>query len=233
MQFFYNFPGARQFFLPKQVFLAVLDFLKKKKLNLFFYPIIFFKYIWDHPRAHWTELNPECSWIPLERFHNFSGHRQLHSKDLPHRWKFPCLFLLVSFPLLSITEKNLAPSSWQPPLRHLFTLRNPPSAGLTPGALCLSCTEELRTGHSTPDVLHQGMLKGQDHLPRPAENISPHASQDIIGLFSNMNTLLAHGQLALHKDPQVPPCRAAFQPSACPGAWCSYSSGAESCSCFC
>jgi len=41
---------------------------------------------------------------------------------------------------------------------------------------------------------HQCRLKGEDHLPSPADYIISNASQDDVGFLGRLGTLLAHIQ---------------------------------------
>ncbi|PKU36140.1 hypothetical protein llap_13557 [Limosa lapponica baueri] len=50
---------------------------------------------------------------------------------------------------------------------------------------------------------HQGSVKGQDNLSRPAGHILPDTPQDAIGLLGHKGTLLAHGHLIVCQDSQV------------------------------
>lgn len=47
----------------------------------------------------------------------------------------------------------------------------------------LSCTEDFRTGHSTPDLSHQCRAQRQYHLSQPAGNISPKVAWNAVGLL--------------------------------------------------
>ena len=58
---------------------------------------------------------------------------------------------------------------------------------------------------------HLGRVEGKENLPRPAGHTPPNASQDPIGLFDSQGTLLAHGQLVIHQNSQVPLGKAALQ----------------------
>ena len=58
---------------------------------------------------------------------------------------------------------------------------------------------------------HKGSVEGEKNLPRPAGHIPVDAPQDAIGLLGSQGTLLAHGQLVIHQDTQVPLHRAALQ----------------------
>ena len=62
---------------------------------------------------------------------------------------------------------------------------------------------------------HQGSVEGKENLPRPAGHTPLDAPQDPIGFLDNQGTLLAHGQLVIPQDTQVPLCRAALQ-QVCP-----------------
>ena len=79
------------------------------------------------------------------------------------------------------------------------------STGSAPGAPHLSCAEESRIRHSTPDVPHQ-----QHHQPQPAGSALPKASQDAESLLGH-RALLALGQFIVCQDAQVLLHRAAYQ----------------------
>jgi len=81
-----------------------------------------------------------------------------------------------------------------------------PSAGLSPAAPCLLCTEEPIIGCSTPAVASPGHNRGEDHVPRPAGHTLCNAPLGTIGLLGHLGTPLAHGQPAAHQDPQVLLC---------------------------
>ncbi|KAK4816266.1 LOW QUALITY PROTEIN: hypothetical protein QYF61_014338 [Mycteria americana] len=59
---------------------------------------------------------------------------------------------------------------------------------------------------------HQRQVQGHDHCPSPAGHAIFHTSQDAIGFFGHLGTLLAHIQAAVNQHSQVLLCRAAFQP---------------------
>ncbi|KAK4818965.1 hypothetical protein QYF61_022632 [Mycteria americana] len=59
---------------------------------------------------------------------------------------------------------------------------------------------------------HQCRVQGHDHFPSPAGHAISDTSQDAIGLFGHLGTLLAHIQAAVNQHPQVLFCQAAFQP---------------------
>lgn len=58
---------------------------------------------------------------------------------------------------------------------------------------------------------HHRCVEGQDHLHLPSGPILFNASQDNVCLFGLKETVLAHGLLVVHRDPQALLCRAAFQ----------------------
>jgi len=60
---------------------------------------------------------------------------------------------------------------------------------------------------------HQCRVQEHDHFPAPADHTISETSQDALGLFGHLGTLLAHVQPAVNKHPQVLFCQAAFQPS--------------------
>lgn len=66
--------------------------------------------------------------------------------------------------------------------------------------LCLSWTEESRTGHRTPDEAPSGQCRGEDHFAWPAGHILFNAPEDPIVLLGHEGTLLSHGQPAVHQD---------------------------------
>ena len=51
----------------------------------------------------------------------------------------------------------------------------------------------------------------KNHLPSPAVNSLPNAAQKAAGFVCDNCTLLAHGKLGVHQDPQIFLCSAAFQ----------------------
>ncbi|KAK4815884.1 hypothetical protein QYF61_009935, partial [Mycteria americana] len=59
---------------------------------------------------------------------------------------------------------------------------------------------------------HQCRVQGHDHCPSPAGHAISDTSQDAIGFLGHLGTLLAHLQPAVHQQPQVLFCLAAFQP---------------------
>lgn len=68
--------------------------------------------------------------------------------------------------------------------------------GLVPVSLFLSCTEDPRSGPSSPDVFNQDWVADKDHSPLPAGEAFPNAVQDTAGHVCNAGTLLACGQFA-------------------------------------
>ena len=52
---------------------------------------------------------------------------------------------------------------------------------------------------------------GKVHLPQPAGNALPKAAQEVVGFLCHEYTLLAPGQLVVHQDSKVLPCRVALQ----------------------
>ncbi|KAK4810062.1 hypothetical protein QYF61_007226 [Mycteria americana] len=59
---------------------------------------------------------------------------------------------------------------------------------------------------------HQCRVQGHNHCPSPAGHAIPDTSQDAIGFFGHLGTLLAHAQPAVNQHSQVLLCQAAFQP---------------------
>ena len=55
-------------------------------------------------------------------------------------------------------------------------------------------TEELRTGHSIPDVASPGQSRGRGSLPLTTRLYFFNTPQDIFGLLGHRGKLLAHGQ---------------------------------------
>ncbi|KAJ7396420.1 hypothetical protein BTVI_145394 [Pitangus sulphuratus] len=88
---------------------------------------------------------------------------------------------------------------------------------LNPGALCLSCTEEPKTGHRTPG---EGST-GQDHLPQPAGNALPNVPQDTIGLLGHQYHSWLMDRLLSTRTPghSMQSCFPLGQPPACTGVW--------------
>ena len=58
---------------------------------------------------------------------------------------------------------------------------------------------------------HQCWLDGKVHLPWPAGSTVPNAAQGTISLLCHKGTLLAHGRLGVHQEPQVCFCSVAPQ----------------------
>ncbi|PKU43183.1 rna-directed dna polymerase from mobile element jockey-like [Limosa lapponica baueri] len=58
---------------------------------------------------------------------------------------------------------------------------------------------------------HQGRGEGEDDLLRPAGHALSKAPQETIGRLGHEDTLLAHGQLAVHQDTELSLSSAAFQ----------------------
>lgn len=75
---------------------------------------------------------------------------------------------------------------------------------------CIFCTQESRTGHSSPGVFHQHWVH-EDHLPHPSDNSGPNSAYGAVGLLCHKDTLLAHVQYLVLQDAQIPLHRAAFQ----------------------
>ncbi|XP_050565909.1 uncharacterized protein LOC126913259 [Cygnus atratus] len=66
--------------------------------------------------------------------------------------------------------------------------------------------------HTVLEVRPQQRRVEQDHhFPRPTNNAVLDASQDTVGPPGCQGTLLAHIQLAVNHNPQIPLCRAALQ----------------------
>ncbi|KAK4821092.1 hypothetical protein QYF61_013420 [Mycteria americana] len=59
---------------------------------------------------------------------------------------------------------------------------------------------------------HQCRVQGHDHFPSPAGHAISDTSQDAIGLFGHLGTLLAHIQVAVDQHSQVLFWHTAFQP---------------------
>ncbi|KAK4830604.1 LOW QUALITY PROTEIN: hypothetical protein QYF61_012030 [Mycteria americana] len=59
---------------------------------------------------------------------------------------------------------------------------------------------------------HQCRVQGHDHFPTPAGHTISDTSQDAVGFFGHLGTLLAHVQPAVNQHSQVLLCWAAFQP---------------------
>ena len=59
--------------------------------------------------------------------------------------------------------------------------------------------------------LHESRVERDNHLPVTAGHPSADAAQDPICFLCCKSTLLAHGQLFTHQDPQVLLCRAALK----------------------
>ena len=59
---------------------------------------------------------------------------------------------------------------------------------------------------------HQGGVKGQNHLPRPAGHASLDAAQDTVGFPGCQRTLLVHVEFLINQYPQVLLLRAALEP---------------------
>ena len=95
-----------------------------------------------------------------------------------------------------------------------------PFVGLSPVCLCLSCSGEPSTGHSTPELASPRRAEGKDLLPRPAGSALPSAAQDTTGPLCSQGTLLAHVQRGAHHHPQVVFYHAAFQPRHPSTCWC-------------
>lgn len=68
----------------------------------------------------------------------------------------------------------------------------------------------LILGRSALDTLSS--TEGKDHLPPPPTNTLPDAAQEAFNFWGYKGTLLAHGQLGIHQDPQGVFWLAAFQP---------------------
>jgi len=58
---------------------------------------------------------------------------------------------------------------------------------------------------------HQRRVERDNHFPRPTSDAVLDASQDTVGPPGCQGTLLAHIQLAVNHNPQIPLCGAAFQ----------------------
>lgn len=58
-----------------------------------------------------------------------------------------------------------------------------------------------------------------DHLPRPAGNAPPKATQEAVGLLSHKGALLVYVQLGVHQDSQVL-CKDTFQLVSLRLYWC-------------
>lgn len=83
-------------------------------------------------------------------------------------------------PLLG-AEQALSPIR-DAPIPSLSLLLSP---GPTPGSPGLSCPQEPRTGHNTPDtVMSPGLSGGAGSLPCPAANVIRNAPQDLIALLA-------------------------------------------------
>jgi len=53
----------------------------------------------------------------------------------------------------------------------------------------------------------KGKVEGDNHLPCPAGHLSLDAAHDTLGPPGCKHTMLAHGQLFVHQDPQVLLCK--------------------------
>lgn len=146
---------------------------------------------------------------------------------------------ITAYLALSTTEKSLVPSTVHPPLKYLYVLTRSPlsllwtkklpqslpiretlqtlnhlycSARRFPVASCLSCTEESRTQHSTPNVASPGPCKGvitaPDLLATP-QLLNPRTAMALLTESVNLSST----------TPQLHSCRSA---SSCAGIW-SYS----------
>lgn len=92
------------------------------------------------------------------------------------------IFLSLPFSRLK-NLSSLSLSSMSDGLEHLWGLCLWPFAEPVPVNPYLSCTEEFRTGHSTPDLSHQCWAERKYHLPQPASNIPPNAAQNAVGFL--------------------------------------------------
>lgn len=61
---------------------------------------------------------------------------------------------------------------------------------------------------------------GKDHPPQPAGDAPTNTTQNTISLLCQQSTLLAHGQLFVHQDPQVLLYKASSQPFGPSLYWC-------------
>ena len=127
-----------------------------------------------------------CCWAPLRRAcnHLFDSHT---SDIYEQRWDHLSIFSSPGWtvPCLSVFPRTGVPS----PHSSLWLF-----AVLSPKVPCLSWTEELRTGHSAPDVAplkqsRSGRITSLDLLAMLFFN----ASQDTISLRGHKGTLLAYG----------------------------------------
>ena len=59
--------------------------------------------------------------------------------------------------------------------------------------------------------LHQHRIEEDNLFPRPTSKAVLDAPQDIVGPPGCQGTLLAHTQLTINYNPQIPLCRAALQ----------------------
>lgn len=69
----------------------------------------------------------------------------------------------------------------------------------------------LVLGNPVLDMASPVLSRGEDALPWPAGNALPHVDQEAVSLLCCRSTLLAHVQLGIHQDPQVPFCQASSQ----------------------
>lgn len=85
-----------------------------------------------------------------------------------------------------------------------------PSTELPPACPCLSDTWQPRPGPA-PDVSHQCWAEVKDPFTELAGIGLPLAAWYAVGFQHWEGTLLFHGQLVVHQDPQTYFCQAAFQ----------------------
>lgn len=81
-------------------------------------------------------------------------------------------------------------------LQALDQLRGP----LLDSSQCLFCTEEQRSGQSTPYLSQQGCTEGKEHLLQPEGSTFLNA-QDAIDLLCYEGELVGHVELHIHQYP--------------------------------
>lgn len=75
---------------------------------------------------------------------------------------------------------------------------------------CLSCPGKARTGHSILCATQWCWVEGKDHIPQAADSTPPNGAEESVNFLCHKGTVLAHVQLAVHRDPQGL-CKASFQ----------------------
>jgi len=94
-------------------------------------------------------------------------------------------------------------------------------AGLVPVSPYLSCMEEPRAGHSTPNMVSPVLSREEGSCLSIAGNAFPNAAQEAVGLPCGKGALLAHAMYDMPwtaccppgpKSPSLQSCFAASQP---------------------